>query len=71
MTIIILLQAMVDVSTAYCNCNLAHMEEKIYEAPANPRGMLELCQVAPYLLLSPTLPPVDGPRDHKQPRGDT
>ena len=70
-TITIFLQAMVDVSTAYCNCDLAHIEEKIYEAPGNPRGMVELCQVAPSLLPPPTLPPVDGPRDPKQPGGDT
>ena len=57
MTIIIFLQAMVDVSTAYCNCDLAHIEEKIYEAPGNPRGMIELCKVAPSLILPPTLPP--------------
>ena len=55
------LEAMVDVSTAYCNCDLAHIEEKIYEAPGNPRGMVELCQVAPCPILPPTLPPVDGP----------
>ena len=60
-TIITFLQAMVDVSTAYCNCNLAHIEEKIYEASGNPRGMVELCKVAPSLPLHPTLPPVDGP----------
>ena len=47
---------MVDVSTAYCNCDLAHIEEKIYEAPGNPRGMVELCQVAPSLLFPLTLP---------------
>ena len=45
---------MVDVSTAYCNCDLAHIEEKIYEAPANPRGMVELCQwIDPEIINSP------------------
>jgi len=48
------LEAMVDVSTAYCNCDLAHIEEKIYEAPGNPRGMVELCQwMDPEILNSP------------------
>ena len=35
---------MVDVSTAYCNCNLTNIEEKINEAPGNPRGMVDMCQ---------------------------
>ena len=48
------LEAMVDVSTAYCNCHLAHIEEKIYEAPANLRGMVELCQwIDPEIINSP------------------
>ena len=48
------LEAMVDVSTAYCNCNLTNIEEKIYEAPGNPRGMVELCQwMDPEIINSP------------------
>ena len=48
------LEAMVDVSTAYCNCNLAHIEEKIYEASGNPRGMVELCKwMDPEIINSP------------------
>ena len=39
------LEALVDVSTAYCNCDLRHIEEKIYPAPVNPRGIMDLCQV--------------------------
>ena len=39
------LEALVDVSTAYCNCDLKYIEEKIYPAPVNPRGIMDLCQV--------------------------
>ena len=45
---------MVDVSTAYCNCNQTNIEEKIYEAPGNPRGMVEMCQwMDPDIINSP------------------
>merc|ERR1712116_111778 len=44
----------VDVSTAYCNCNQTNIEEKIYEAPGNPRGMVEMCQwMDPDIINSP------------------
>ena len=39
------LEALVDVSTAYCNCDLKYIEEKIYPAPVNPRGIMEICRV--------------------------
>ena len=39
------LEALVDVSTAYCNCDLKQIEEKIYPAPVNPRGILDICRV--------------------------
>ena len=38
------LEAMVHVSTAYCNDNQTNIEERIYKPPGNPRGMVELCQ---------------------------
>ena len=51
---VFVLQAMVDVSTAYCNCNQTNIEEKIYEAPGNPRGMVEMCQwMDPDIINSP------------------
>ena len=47
---------MVDVSTAYCNCNQTNIEEKIYEAPGNPRGMVEMCHwMDPDIINSPEL----------------
>lgn len=39
------LVALVDVSTAYCNCDLKFIEEKIYPAPVNPAGIMALCEV--------------------------
>lgn len=39
------LEALVDVSTAYCNCDLKHIEEKIYEAPVDPKAIIDLCRV--------------------------
>ena len=39
------LEAVVDVSTAYCNCDLKQIEEKIYPAPVNPRGIMDICRV--------------------------
>ena len=40
-----LAQALVDVSTAYCNCDLDHIEERIYPAPGDPARMVDLGQV--------------------------
>jgi len=37
------LEALVDVSTAYCNCDIPHIEERVYPAPGDPHGMIELC----------------------------
>ena len=34
-----------DVSTAYCNCDLDHIEERIYPAPGDPARMVDLGQV--------------------------
>ena len=39
------LEALVDVSTAYCNCDLKYIEEKIYKAPVDPRAIIDLCRV--------------------------
>jgi len=39
------LEAVVDVSTAYCNCDLKQIEEKIYPAPVNPRGIMDICRM--------------------------
>jgi fatty acyl-CoA reductase len=48
------LQALVDVSTAYANCDQSHIEEKIYPAPGNPKKMVEMCQwMDPAILDSP------------------
>jgi len=48
------LEALVDVSTAYCNCDLKHIEERIYPAPGNPGGMVDMCQwMDPEILNSP------------------
>jgi len=38
------LEAMVDVSTAYCNCDRQHIEERIYPSPGDATGMLDLCK---------------------------
>lgn len=38
------LEALVDVSTAYCNCNLKDIEEKIYPPPAKTKGIMECCK---------------------------
>ena len=40
------LESVVDVSTAYSNCDINHIEEKVYEAPESPRAFLELCKTA-------------------------
>ena len=39
------LESIVDVSTAYSNCDLKHIEEKVYPAPVNPKGIMDLCKV--------------------------
>lgn len=39
------LKAVVDVSTAYCNCDLKYIEEKIYPAPVNPKAIMNLCEM--------------------------
>lgn len=39
------LEALVDVSTAYCNCDLKYIEEKIYKAPVDPHAIIDLCRV--------------------------
>ena len=39
------LQAFVDVSTAYCNCHLPHIEEKVYSSPESPAGLISICKV--------------------------
>jgi len=39
------LEALVDVSTAYCNCDLKYIEEKIYPAPVNPQAIMALCEM--------------------------
>jgi len=50
------LKALVDVSTAYCNCHLEHIEEEIYPPPGHPTGMVELCQwMDPHILNSPEI----------------
>ena len=38
------LEALVDVSTAYCNCDLKHIEEKIYPVQGDAKAMVDICQ---------------------------
>jgi len=38
------LEALVDVSTAYCNCDLKDIDEEIYPAPGNPKGVVDICK---------------------------
>eukprot|EP00092_Neocalanus_flemingeri_P074463 GFUD01092083.1.p1 GENE.GFUD01092083.1~~GFUD01092083.1.p1 ORF type:complete len:242 (-),score=61.64 GFUD01092083.1:780-1505(-) len=38
------LEALVDVSTAYCNCDLKNIDEEIYPPPGNPRGVVDACK---------------------------
>eukprot|EP00090_Calanus_glacialis_P045488 TRINITY_DN847_c0_g1_i3.p1 TRINITY_DN847_c0_g1~~TRINITY_DN847_c0_g1_i3.p1 ORF type:complete len:495 (-),score=113.85 TRINITY_DN847_c0_g1_i3:79-1563(-) len=38
------LEALVDVSTAYCNCDLKNIDEIIYPPPGNPRGLVDCCK---------------------------
>ena len=48
------LQALVDVSTAYCNCNIPDIEERIYPAPVDSQRMVDLCQwLDPEIINSP------------------
>ena len=64
-----LAQALVDVSTAYCNCDLDHIEEKIYPSPGDPARMVDLGQVTlAYRDDQPSS--VDGPGHPGQRRGD-
>ena len=64
-----LAQALVDVSTAYCNCDLDHIEERIYPAPGDPARMVDLGQVTlAYRDDQPSS--VDGPGHPGQRRGD-
>jgi len=39
------LASFVDVSTAYCNCDLKQIEERIYSAPVDPQAIMDLCKV--------------------------
>ena len=49
-----LLEGMVDVSTAYCNCDLKHIEEKIYPVQGDAKAMVDICQwMNPEILDSP------------------
>jgi len=38
------LEALVHVSTAYCNCDLSEISEEIYPPPSSPQGMIDLCK---------------------------
>jgi len=38
------LEALVDVSTAYCNCDRSDIGEMIYPTPASPTGLLQCCK---------------------------
>jgi len=50
------LEALVDVSTAYCNCDIPHIEERVYPAPGDPHGMIDLCTwMDPSLLDAPEI----------------
>lgn len=39
-----MLQSFLHVSTAYCNCNVKHIEEKVYEPPLAPHKLLDACE---------------------------
>jgi len=39
------LEALVDVSTAYCNCDLKNIDEVIYPPPGNPKGLIDCCKL--------------------------
>ena len=39
------LVSMIDVSTAYCNCELKQIDEKIYPAPVDPQSILDICNI--------------------------
>merc|ERR1711990_398204 len=50
------LEALVDVSTAYCNCDIPHIEERVYPAPGDPHGMIDMCTwMDPSLLDAPDI----------------
>jgi len=38
------LEALVDVSTAYSNCDLKNIDEEIHPPPANPRELVDICK---------------------------
>merc|ERR1719348_1637559 len=35
------LEALVDISTAYANCDKSHIEEKVYSLPMSPKELIE------------------------------
>jgi len=39
------LVSIIDVSTAYCNCELKEIDEKIYPAPVDPQSILDICNI--------------------------
>lgn len=39
------LEALVHVSTAYCNCDQFKISEEIYPPPGSPQGMIQLCKL--------------------------
>jgi len=48
------LEAMVDVSTAYCNCDRERIEERIYPVQGDAKAMVDMCQwMNPDILDSP------------------
>lgn len=44
------------VSTAYCQCNENHLEERFYPAPENPYGIIEMTQLLKEDLLESITP---------------
>lgn len=46
------LEALIHVSTAYCNCDLTVIKEEIYPPPGNPRGVIEMCKWMPAEMLN-------------------
>ncbi|XP_023328797.1 putative fatty acyl-CoA reductase CG5065 isoform X2 [Eurytemora carolleeae] len=38
------LEALVHVSTAYCNCDRSEIKEEVYPPPGNPQGFIQLCK---------------------------
>lgn len=37
-------QVLLHVSTAYCNCNVKYIDEKVYEPPLAPHKLLDACE---------------------------